>query len=290
MSSSPDSPAIAIVTTCKGRLHHLKETLPLMAGQGADELVVVDYACPDGTGDWVEANYPQAKVVRVADGGDYSAPHARNLGVAGCRADWIAFVDADIKLAPRWIEVMRKNLRPGTVFRSREAISGKDLEKFGTAVCSRADFDRVGGFDEALTGWGGENYDFFVRLAGAGVPAMGFPDEFLEVIRHSDEERASFEGLADRDERTLLVVAYTEAKQQLRTILGRREGLTLEERQNIRQTILAKVKAWSDGGRGEPLRIRFAFDRGVRNQNAKYPVKSKVTVELEVAPDSTAAL
>lgn len=55
---------IAFITTCKDRLQHLKETLPLLVADKPTEIVVVDYDCPANSGDWVEANYPDVKVVR----------------------------------------------------------------------------------------------------------------------------------------------------------------------------------------------------------------------------------
>ena len=69
---------IACVITCKGRLHHLKQTLPLIVAMGTSEVIVVDYGCPDGTGDWVEANFPGVTVVRVDDDPGFSPARSRN--------------------------------------------------------------------------------------------------------------------------------------------------------------------------------------------------------------------
>lgn len=49
---------LTYITTCKGRLHHLQETLPLVANQPAISLVVVDYGCPDHAGEWVAKQFP----------------------------------------------------------------------------------------------------------------------------------------------------------------------------------------------------------------------------------------
>ena len=70
---------IAFVVTCKGRLHHLKETLPLIVKQEPDEIVVVDYGCPDGTAAWVAVNFPRVKIVQF-DSPSFNVSHARNLG------------------------------------------------------------------------------------------------------------------------------------------------------------------------------------------------------------------
>ena len=43
----------------------LRQTLGPMLDQPGGSCVVVDYSCPDGAGDWVEAHHPSAWVVRV---------------------------------------------------------------------------------------------------------------------------------------------------------------------------------------------------------------------------------
>jgi hypothetical protein len=44
------TPKFSIVTTWKGRLRDLQQSLPTFVSQAAAEVVVVDYDCPEGTG------------------------------------------------------------------------------------------------------------------------------------------------------------------------------------------------------------------------------------------------
>jgi len=44
------APKFSIVTTCKGRLGNLQQSLPTFVAQAAAEVVVVDYDCPESTG------------------------------------------------------------------------------------------------------------------------------------------------------------------------------------------------------------------------------------------------
>src|SRR6476661_4950454 len=122
---------IAFVTTSKGRLHHIKETVPLMVAQGAAEVIVVDYSCPDKTGDWVEANFPSVKVVRVTDDPGFSVGRARNLGAAQSTADWMVFIDGDVKAAPGWHDWMQKHLSPGRFYRAAPVEGRRDPETWG---------------------------------------------------------------------------------------------------------------------------------------------------------------
>ena len=58
---------ISVITTCKGRMHHLEEALPTWLAQegGNYEIIVVDYGDPDKSADYVEElNDPRVRAVR----------------------------------------------------------------------------------------------------------------------------------------------------------------------------------------------------------------------------------
>lgn len=71
---------IAIVMTCKGRLHHVKQTLPLILEQDPDEMVFVEYGCPQNAGNWVAEHHPGIKVIYVNDDPGLCVSRARNMG------------------------------------------------------------------------------------------------------------------------------------------------------------------------------------------------------------------
>ena len=98
---------ICFITTCKGRLAHLQETLGTVVSQPGTSCVVVDYSCPDACGAWVERTFPDVKVVRVSDRKHFHASDARNIGVGVADTPWLCFVDADIKLDPSFTETVR---------------------------------------------------------------------------------------------------------------------------------------------------------------------------------------
>ena len=105
---------LTAITTCKGRLSHLKETLPDLARAPDIEVVVVDYDCPDGAADWVRSSGPDVRIVAVEDRPLFSASTARNLGAAAATADWLAFVDADVRSARDLrLQILGDLLQPG---------------------------------------------------------------------------------------------------------------------------------------------------------------------------------
>src|SRR5665213_3378936 len=108
------APLFSLVTTCKGRLEHLRFTLPYMLALGDCEVIVVDYDCPDHAGDWVRATHPGVRVVQVADQPLFNLAHARNLGIDAARAPWLMIVDADVIVAPELLDVLRGLMQPGS--------------------------------------------------------------------------------------------------------------------------------------------------------------------------------
>lgn len=176
---------ISHITTCKSRLDHLRRTLPTVASQPDVESIVVDYGCPDGTAAWVAANLPQVKVVRVPEATGFHLARARNLGAAAATSQWLAFFDADIAWAPTFAEHLIARLEPGCYFRA----DPMSIQKSGSVVCSRNDFIRIGGYDEAFVGWGDEDDDLYMRLTMAGCRQATFDGHLIAEIAHGDDQR-----------------------------------------------------------------------------------------------------
>lgn len=228
----PMSKKIAIVTLCKGRLAHLRVSLPLMLAQFPDEMVVVDYSCPEGSGDWVEANFPSVKVVRILGQVTFNASHARNEGWAACSSPWVICLDADITPMPGWLDWLRPRLRDESVyFRSSPVNGSRSMTSYGMACVSRTIFNRVGGYDEVFSGWGAEDTDFFERVQSAGFVEDKYPNHFLARINHSDEERTRYYEIKDPFVSQIANRLYSLAKQTTEII--RQSPVPLKERKRM---------------------------------------------------------
>ena len=123
---------LCFITTCMGRLVPLEQSLPATLRQ-AGSCFVVDYSCPQHSGDWVETRYPAARVIRVPDQASFCASAARNAGARHADAPWICFVDSDVVLAPEFSDVVAPMLAPGGYYRAFSSDRGLG----GTFVCSR---------------------------------------------------------------------------------------------------------------------------------------------------------
>ena len=253
---------IAFLTTSKGRLHHIRKTLPLMVAQAAAEVVVVDYGCPDHTGDWVEANFPTVKVVRVTDDEGFCLARARNLCARHSQSDWLVFIDGDVESAAGWVDWMQQHVAPGHFYRAAPIGGERDPDTYGTLICARTDFEAIGGFDEAFRGWGGEDDDFYGRLRQHGVVEADYPAEFVNPIRHGDEERAGLSGVRDRRQQIVVNQCYRAAKAQFARLSGKGATLSLETRVKLLNVTQQALSKWFDEGAAKPFDIRYVLYRG----------------------------
>lgn len=231
---------LSLITTCKGRLEHLKQSLPRMVVQGNDiEVIVVDYDCPDGTAVWVEEHYPQVRVVKITDAPAFNLSRARNRGAAEAAGEWLLFIDADTLIPPDFVSRVYSTLRAGNYYHPHR----RHFNTAGTFICARADFLVLEGYDEALRTWGGEDRDIYYRLEHFLNRANpGFPGEWLIPILHSDADRVRFSEATDiaasqRANRLYLMVKYDLCR------LAGKHQFPLGVRQHLYESIRSQVMA-----------------------------------------------
>lgn len=182
------SDTLSFIVTCKGRLGHLKQSLPLLAAQPGGDVIVVDYDCPDGTAAWVASVHPSVHVVKVLDRSEFNLGDARNRGAHAARAPWLCFIDADILVDPEFSDALRAILcRPHYLVAHTPS-----PQMHGTIVVAKEDFLRISGYDEVFEGWGWEDFDIRERLDLANAVERTFPSTLLTEIEHSDTERTRF--------------------------------------------------------------------------------------------------
>ena len=237
-----NKPTITFVTVCKARLAHLMQSLPAAAAQAP--CVVVDYACPEATGNWVRANHPAVTVVGIGTTGRFSVAAGRNAGAAAAATDWLCFLDADVIPASNFVEALTLLLRPGRFYRPLPVTE----DTWGTLLCTRTDFERIGGYDEAFEEWGGEDDDIYHRLQSSGVTAAHYPAHLLSAITHDDSVRMQFHVVKDREISRRVNFAYMQLRNDIRTMLDTEPGLPLRRAvfSEVRRVLSASLPAGSD--------------------------------------------
>jgi len=246
-------PLISLITTCKGRLEHLRQGLALMAAQApVAEVVLVDYDCPDGAGAWARAALPAVTVVEAKDRPRFSAAAARNLGAAAARAPWLLFLDADILVNGSLAQEIADRLAAGRFLLP----DPRPPPLWGAVVVSARDFARVGGYDEAFQGWGAEDDDLLDRLLRAGLTSGAFPADGLAAITHDDALRTAFHAERDLRLNALVNSFYRSVKRDLARLgveLGAENRLTLYD--DVRHSVTRAAG-------GETALLQVGFRRG----------------------------
>jgi len=202
----------SIITTCKGRLSDLRQSLPTFVAQAGAEVVVVDYDCPDGTGRYVAEHYPQVRVVAVADKAKFNSSHARNAGAAEATGDFLVFLDADMVIGAGFVDYLAQNMKPRSfgTFGGGVANSAR-----GGCVVDRVLFNAVGGYDEVLEGYGGEDLDLYTRLRFVRARHVELPRQYIaNVIEQDQAAREKYRGPNPRKQ-FLRGMAYQLAKDSI---------------------------------------------------------------------------
>ncbi len=160
---------VSIITPCKGRLSALKQTLRNNAALDGVEYVLVDYACPEGAADWVEAQGIQnVVVVRAKPDNEYfNHSKSRNIGAKAAHGKWLMFVDADVLLSSA-LEI-EKFCIDGLF------CDGRASECFGLILVRAIDFWNAGGYLETLNDWGGDDTCLKWCLQKTGLRRRSLP-------------------------------------------------------------------------------------------------------------------
>ena len=188
---------LTFCTTCKGRLHHLKKTLPsnLKAGEAFSnvDFVLLNYDSPDELHDWTRESLSEpigeSRLVyyRLAGSRPFHMSHAKNVAHLLARGDVLCNLDADNYVDSAFIEASLKLFAC-----ENDVVTHGRRCAWGRIALRKTDFMKVGGYEEALEGWGCEDQDLLARcrvLLQRRTIRMSKYDRF---IRHGDSERTQY--------------------------------------------------------------------------------------------------
>jgi glycosyltransferase involved in cell wall biosynthesis len=278
----------SIITTCKGRLDHLKVSLPKMLAQPCKEVIVVDYSCPQGTGEFVSANFPMVRLVTVEGEKHFSNWKARNAGAAVAQSDVLIFVDADTILADDAVAWISANIPPRTfgyfntqasqAFNRGPRVAANQLKGF--QVIPAPAFRRLGGYDEVLEGYAaGADTDLEIRMSMMGLRRRPLDSNIVETIIQHDAASRTQNHAQPIQTSYAAGLLYRAAKRTLLR-MNREPELALATRRNLyRAAKQAALKLGPDQPRvvmhvrlgQEPIMMprQLGFERGAQTTALK---------------------
>ena len=202
--STLNSPSFSVIVCTRNGNSRISDCLTAIGAMtgGGFETLVVDDGSADGTADFVEKNFPWARVVRLDPCG---LSNARNAGAQVAQGEVLAFTDDDCEPDREWIARLRPvfqqgifaaaggpNLPPkpksweeAVVCASPGAPSHVMLDDEETEhlpgcnlAVTRAAFEQIGGFDPQFQ-TAGDDVDFCWRLRDAGFRLGFVPGAFV---------------------------------------------------------------------------------------------------------------
>jgi glycosyltransferase involved in cell wall biosynthesis len=286
-------PKYSIITTCMGRLDHLKESLPRMLGQPDTEVIVVDWSCPQNTAAHVAKHFPKARVVKVEGKDVFSNWAARNAGAAEAKGDVLIFCDADTVLKPDALGWIGENLKPGmfghfsrdatTKFNTTRLRLGFNQLRGFHALPAQA-FRKFDGYDDVLEGYAaGADTDLETRMVIFGFKRLVIDPEIVErVVEHDNEDRFRHHNIAIR---TSYAAGYFYRKAKTALIRLRRvPNLPLPLRQNMYSA--AKKAAAALDGRTNSVNFKVDLEReaiGMPLQLGFRKAQFKMSLQLNIS-------
>lgn len=172
----------------------LAQTVPV------SEVIVVDDGSTDATPDILASFGGAIRVIRQENRGQSAA---RNRGIREARGEVIGFLDHDDLWTDDHTEVLLSHLADGDPYAIAKGMtrfmhsdgSGTRLsgaiwhpELIGAGLYRRQVFDAVGGFDETMREWSGEDLDLAIRIGEAGIVERRVDRPVLVFRRHKSNQ------------------------------------------------------------------------------------------------------
>ena len=201
---------ISFCTTCMGRAHHLKDTLPqnIRDNPVSDDLdvefVVLNYNSGDDLHEWMMSDAKMQEHIesglvrygRTTDPEFFHMSHAKNMAHRMATGDVVCNLDADNYAGEHFAAYLKHVFEKDSEVvlnpshRVSKLFSPDDRGFFGRVATSRENFMKLHGYDESFSGWGGEDTDFMQRAKGMGLKHLRIDSlKYLGIIKHSNEDR-----------------------------------------------------------------------------------------------------
>lgn len=200
---------ISFCTTCMGRTHHLRTTLPLnLAGNASHadlEFVILDYNSKDDLETSIKEMVPaelesgKVKYYREREAKYFCPRRAKNMAHLLATGEIVVNIDADNFTGTSYASHLDKLFTE-----SRDiVVTFNHSQRHGVAgkiALTKDSFVRLRGYDEGFRGYGHEDPDIIRRGVEMGLrqELIAWPGEW--AIRHSTLERTErFEGAEPAD-------------------------------------------------------------------------------------------
>jgi hypothetical protein len=201
--------SISFCIVCMNRLHQLKETLLQNIRNNNDydalQYILLDYNSQDGMEEWIRENMNEyisngtMIYYKTFEPLSFNHSHSKNLAFKLANNNILCNINADHYTGSGFAHYINEAfikdenivLTPIDFYRTKTGYHPpKDV--FGRVCVKRDHFQTIKGFDERMTRYGFEDWDFVNRLELINIKRVLIEDfRFLGYIAHEEGERFS---------------------------------------------------------------------------------------------------
>lgn len=203
----PENYSISFCIVCMNRLHQLRETLLQNIGDNnnyaALQYIILDYNSQDGMEEWIRENMNEyisngtMVYYKTFEPHSFNHSHSKNLAFKLANNDIVCNINADHYTGKGFAhyinEAFTKDenivLTPIDFYRTKTGYHPpKDV--YGRVCVKKNHFGMINGFDERMTRYGFEDWDFINRLELINIKRVLIEDfRYLKYIAHEEGER-----------------------------------------------------------------------------------------------------
>lgn len=188
---------ISIFTACMNRNKNLKACISSwLNSPDVVEIVIVDWGSKTPVHQTLYTEIstdPRIKIILVEGVFKWCLSWAFNLAAKFTTQNKLLKLDCDNLLHPEFI--LQHTLTRGTFFTGnwKNATPGNvnELSLNGVMYVYRADFFKVGGYNEFIQCYGWDDSDLYERLESTGLVRYDINNKYIEHLPHTLEERSS---------------------------------------------------------------------------------------------------
>jgi hypothetical protein len=202
---------IAFATTCKGRVPHVKQTLPQnLADNAIGKFILVDYGGDDELQSYVRESHmtdiESGRLVyyRYPYDGSFRMAHAKNMAHRCAMmegAEILVNLDADNLTGTGFDQYVKDLFDQGQYDRAMfghpncflwaRMIHNGQMKRgvSGRIAMTARSFLLAGGYDERFEAWGPDDKDMNMRLQRFGLVPVEIESKYLDALLHRDKLR-----------------------------------------------------------------------------------------------------
>lgn len=194
LDAEPPKAGVSLVTACMNRQSNLLKAIPSWLETTADQIIVVDWSSKEPVAPLLaHINDPRLVVVRIQNEKHWILTHAFNVGLRIASYEMVFKLDADIQLAPDFLE--RNRFSTGEFVRGfwKSAVdAGEPDQRYinGSFGALKADLRSVGYYNERILTYGWDDSDLYARLSNSlGKGSRALAHNSLHHLEQDESQR-----------------------------------------------------------------------------------------------------